>query len=182
MGVFRKLRMAISRAMPDRTVLAGHPALRPVAQHLLDPALWRMRHEAVARGVAVGLFWAFALPFAQVLAAAAHCVWWRANIPVAAAATFITNPFTLGFWLWLAYGTGRQVIDAPPPLRRSEGATLWEWMQSIGEPTLLGMAIFSVVGALLGYLLVKLGWRLRVLWRRRSRRAPNGRQPAPPIT
>jgi len=170
MSLWQRMRASLARGIPTRDVLAAHPALRPVARHLLDPGLWRMRHEAVARGVAVGIFWAFAVPLGQVLFAAAHCVWWRGNIPVAAAVTFITNPFTVGFWLWLAYGVGSRIVDAPAPLRRADGATTWQWLQSVGEPALLGMAIFAVSGALLGYLAVKLGWRLRIAWKRRARR------------
>jgi hypothetical protein len=36
-------------------------------------------HEAVGRGVAVGIFWAFVIPVGQIIAAVAHCVWWRAK-------------------------------------------------------------------------------------------------------
>jgi uncharacterized protein len=78
------IRDAVGKWLPGKEFLAKHPWLKPIAGNLLDPQLWRIQHEAVARGVAVGLFWAFAIPAAQVLVAAAHCVWWRANIPVAA--------------------------------------------------------------------------------------------------
>jgi hypothetical protein len=53
------------QAIPRREILAAHPWLRPVAGRLLDPQLWRLQHESVARGVAVGIFWAFVLPVAQ---------------------------------------------------------------------------------------------------------------------
>src|SRR5665647_3320650 len=45
----------------NRETLAAHPWLKPVAHRLLEPGLWHVQHEAVARGVAIGLFWAFAL-------------------------------------------------------------------------------------------------------------------------
>ena len=65
-GTSRVKRM-IRRAVPDRDTLAAHPWLRPVAQRLLHARLWHMQHEAVARGVAIGLFWAFAIPLGQIL-------------------------------------------------------------------------------------------------------------------
>jgi uncharacterized protein len=159
----------LKASVPTREVLAQNRWLKPVAHRLLEPQLWRLQHEAVARGVAIGIFWAFALPFAQTVAAAAHSVWWRANIPVAAGITFITNPFTVGFWLWLAYQVGDLLLDAPPPIRISEGAGIVAWAASFGGPAILGMGIFAVLGSITGYLLVKLGWRVRIWFKRRRR-------------
>lgn len=163
----------LQNALPSRDTLAAHPWLKPVAHRLLDPQLWRLQHEAVARGVAIGIFWAFAIPVAQFALATAHSVWWRANIPVAAGMTLATNPFTIGFWLWLAYQLGSLVLHAPPPVPLAEGAGLMTWLASFGAPTLLGMGIFAVGGALTGYLAVKLVWRLRInLKRRRRQKSP----------
>lgn len=55
----------LSQSLPNRDALSAHPWLRPVASPLLHPQLWRFQHEAVARGVAVGTFWAFVIPLAQ---------------------------------------------------------------------------------------------------------------------
>jgi uncharacterized protein len=151
--------------------LARQPWLAPLASRILDRKLWTAQHEAVARGVAVGTFWAFAIPFGQIIVAAAHCVWWRANIPVAAAITLITNPFTVGFWLYLAYQVGSLFIDAPPPVKLSGSASVLSWLGSIGWPAVLGMGIFAVGGAATGYLLVKLGWRFNLWRKQRQRRA-----------
>jgi len=100
----------LQRWAPGKEFWAQHPRLKPYADKLSDPQLWRLQHEAVARGVAVGLFWGFAIPAAQLLVAAVHCVKWRANIPVAALMTMVTNPLTIGFWLWLAYQLGSRVL------------------------------------------------------------------------
>jgi uncharacterized protein len=162
-------RERLRQSLPTREELAKQPWLAPIADRILDRKLWTAQHEAVARGVAIGTFWAFAIPFAQVIAAAAHCVWWRANIPVAAAITFITNPFTVGFWLYLAYKVGSLLIDAPPPVKLADGGSMLQWLGSIGWPAVLGMGIFAVGGALAGYLLVKLGWRIN-LWRKQRKR------------
>ena len=166
-GLFSRLHSAL----PCRESLAAHPWLRPVAHRLLDRQLWRLQHEAVARGVAIGIFWAFAVPVAQFALATLNCVWWRANIPVAAGMTLVTNPFTIGFWLWLAYRLGSLVLDAPPPVALADGAGLLAWLGSFGAPALLGMGIFALCGALTGYLVVKLAWRVRVgvkRWRRQN--------------
>ncbi len=159
------------QSLPKREELAQQPWLAPIADRILDRKLWTAQHESVARGVAIGTFWAFVIPFAQIIFAAAHCVWWRANIPVAAAITFITNPITVGFWLYLAYEVGSFFIEAPPPAKLSDGGSVLQWLSSIGWPAVLGMGMFAVGGAVAGYLLVKLAWRLNVWRKQRGRRA-----------
>jgi uncharacterized protein (DUF2062 family) len=159
------------QSLPSQAALAAHPWLQPLVGRLLDPQLWRLQHEAVARGVAVGTFWAFVMPFAQMVAAAAHCTWWRANIPVAAAMTMVTNPLTIGFWLWLAYQLGTLVLGEPLLTNAPQGVASFAWLREYGWPTALGMGIFAVGGAGMGYLSVKLVWRLRTVLKRRQRRA-----------
>lgn len=160
----------LRETLPTRDALHAHPWLKPLADQLLHPQLWRMQHEAVARGVAIGTFWAFVIPFAQIVVAVAHCTWWRANIPVAAAMTMVTNPLTIGFWLWLAYQLGGLFLgQAAPPVDAVTGG-VWTKVAALGWPTVLGMAIFALGGALTGYVGVKVVWSLRVWSRRRFRR------------
>ena len=163
--IIRRLRSAI----PGREALAEHRLLRPVARHMRSPRLWHLQHEAVARAVGIGLFWALASPLAQIPLAAAHSIWWRANIPVAVAMTLVSNPFTFAFWVWLAYGAGTLLVDAPPLVMPGRGTNLREWLMNVGEPVLLGMAMLAIGGSLAGYVIVKLGWRFHVVWKRQRR-------------
>ena len=140
------------RWVPGKEFLSNHPWLKPIAHRVLDGQLWRAQHETLARGVAVGLFWAFAVPAGQIFVAAAHCVWWRANIPAAALMTMVTNPLTIGFWLWLAYQLGAVMMG--------------EQLQP--EVT---FSTFAISSSLLGYVLVKLGWRIKTVYKRRRRRS-----------
>ena len=153
----------------SRETLAARPWLKPIAHRVLDRQLWRPQHEAVARGAAIGIFWAFAIPFAQFAAAIVHSIWWRANIPVAVGMTLVTNPLTIGFWLWLAHRLGSWLLGLPPQVLPAEGARLTDWLASFGPPVLLGMGTFALAGALVSYLGVKLVWRLRVAHERRRR-------------
>jgi uncharacterized protein len=171
-GMFDTLRQRLRQSLPTPDQLARHRWLRPIAHRLTEHGLWHARTESVARGVAIGLFWAFVLPFAQILFAAAHCVWWRANIPVAMAITFVTNPFTIGGWLVLAYHVGSIFVapDATVPLPDGWLGKL----QVLGWPTVVGMGLFALVGSTGGYILVRAGSRLWLHWRlvrRAARRA-----------
>lgn len=148
-----------SKLLPNLDALLVHPLLGPIASRLKDPALWRLRQESVARGVAVGLFWAFAAPFAQVLIAIVHCAYWRAHIPIAAAMTMITNPLTLVFWIWLAYLAGSWLTGAVGAAPPSSVNHLSDWLLLHGGTALIGMGLFAVVGSVAGYLIVKVAWR-----------------------
>lgn len=153
-------------SLPTRESLCAHPWLRPIASRLTDPQLWRLQNESVAKGLAIGLFWAFLIPIAQIVVATAHCVWWRGNIPVAAGVTLVTNPLTIGFWLWLAYQVGGAVLG---PTAMPEAMDVG-WLHEYGWPTMLGMGMFAVGASMLGYTGVKcFGW-LRLNLKRRQRR------------
>jgi hypothetical protein len=168
-GKTKHWKLRLMKSLPTRDDLSAHPWLRPVAMRLLDPQLWRLQHEAVARGAAVGTFWAFVIPFAQIVAAAAHCTWWRANIPTAAAMTMVTNPLTIGFWLWLAYQLGALVLGDSAGAVTPTGDVAQTWIAEFGWPTVLGMGLFAVGGAVLSYVTVKLIWRARIWLKRRAR-------------
>lgn len=169
---FDRMRQRWRQSLPTPDQLARHRWLRPIAHRLTEHGLWHARTESVARGVAIGLFWAFVLPFAQILFAAAHCVWWRANIPVAMAITFVTNPFTIGGWLYLAYHVGSIFVAPDATLPMPDG-----WLgklQTLGWPTVVGMGLFALIGSVGGYILVRAGSRLWLHWRlarRAARRA-----------
>lgn len=166
-GFWQQLKARLHNELPKPHQLAEHRWLSPIAHRLTEHGLWHAKTESVARGVAIGLFWAFAVPLAQILFAAAHCVWWRANIPVAAGITLITNPFTIGGWLWLAYQMGSVFVAADAAVPAADG---WLGMlQALGWPTVLGMGLFAVGGAVLGYFGVKLFSRVSLVWRMRRR-------------
>jgi uncharacterized protein len=161
--MFDRLRDALKSRLPTPEQLAQQRWLGPVAHRLADRGLWHAKTESVARGVAIGMLYAFLVPFAQIVFAAAHCIWWRGNIPAAVAITFITNPFTVGGWLYLAHQVGNWVLPGAPPVASGEG---WlAQLQALGGPTLLGMALFAMVGAIGGYLLVRVVSRLWFQWR-----------------
>jgi len=174
-------RSKLRRQMPTAQELAQQRWLRPVAHRISDPELWHMHTESMARGTAIGVFWAFAVPFGQIVFAAAHCVWWRGNIPVAAAITFVTNPLTIGFWLWLAYQLGSLVVAPAVAVFPLPDVGWIERLQVLGWPTLVGMALFATVGSAAGYLSVRGGSRLWFHWRLALRRRRNRQRSAEAI-
>ena len=151
---------------------------------MLDrPWLWRFNRRSVALGAALGVFFGFLIPVAQIFASALFALLLRANLPVAAVATLVSNPFTYGPIFVLAYRTGAAILgEAPDPAReaamemeaeqpRTDPQTWGERFGAIGKPLVLGLAVFAVVGGATTWVLVNLAW---ILLARARRRAPPG--------
>ena len=72
--------------------------------------------------------------------------------------------------MWLAYPVGNWVLGTPASAMVLTGMDGIDLLQVMGVPALLGMGVLGVGGAALGYLLVKIGWRLRWLIKRQKTR------------
>ncbi len=153
------------RIMPTRESMEQHRLLRPVAHRVLAPALWRFTRRSVPRGVALGMVTGILFPVAQIAFSAVLALPIRANIPVAAAMTFITNPFTTPFIWVAAYWIGNQVLHFDAQVPGSPIATQvaansgWlHWLFSVAGPaTIVGLFIITASLAIVGYAVAALG-------------------------
>lgn len=183
----------IKRLMPTPQAMANNRWLRWLGPSLLHPRLWHLSRRAVAIGAAIGVFFAFITPIAQIPLSAAASIVLRANIPTAVVATLVNTPPTFGPVYYAAWWVGSQVLgeeadDAhKPDVLQGQSTTVesavealsgWaKWMatlQQVGKPLLLGALIFSVVFSALAYALVNGLWRWRVVSRRQRRRQRRG--------
>jgi uncharacterized protein (DUF2062 family) len=146
------------------------------------PRLWVLHRRGVAMGVALGIgIGVFPVPL-QMPVAMLAAVALRANVAAAAAATWLTNPFTMApIWALSAF-LGSFVVpgaapDAPVPpkadwqwaLPQTWLAAVWDQITSWGPALLAG---FPLAGALLGtiaYALVYWGWAVLIKKERRQR-------------
>ncbi len=168
------------RRLPTREEIARQRWARWLGPVLRKDAIWGLNRRSVARGVALGLFFGTFIPFGQSLAAAFFVAPLRANIAVAAASTFITNPFTTPLFYLGAYQTGSWLLNGERgQFRMPAGDTFWEqavdawdWLLSASTPTILGLFVIATVLATAGYVAVNVGWHLwaRARVRRRARR------------
>ena len=167
--------------MPTRDDMERNKYLAPIAHRFGRSELWRFTRRSVPRGVALGLFAGFIIPVGQIFLAAFLALPTRANVPVAALTTFLTNPFTLPFWIWAANRVGNFVLKIDSLAGGNAKAELasgrWEdfgWFQlleGVGV-TAFGFVVLSIVSAAIGYLLATLLWRILVArkWTRRPAR------------
>lgn len=158
--------------MKDRESILQNRWIRPFAHLFGHPSLWHLNRRSVPRALAVGLFAAFILPVGQFLLAALTAVPLRANVPLAAAATLVTNPFTFPAVYYAAYRLGRFLLHhggqgGADELASSLGSTLLD----VSGPTALGLLIFASAGAAAGYLVGSLWWRLKLTRRWKRSRA-----------
>lgn len=166
----------IRKNTPTREGMASNKYLAPIAHRFLSPELWRFTRRSVPRGVALGLFAAFIVPIGQIFLAAFLALPSRANVPLAALVTFVTNPFTLPFWLVTANKVGNFTLrlDAAGPALASAkaGTSGWtmvvEFFQMAGA-TAFGFIVLAVVAPSIGYIVSGWVWRA-VVSRKRARR------------
>lgn len=189
-------RHPLFKRLPSPQALLQTRVLRPFARYLEHHSLWQFNRRAVAGGVALGLFFGIISPVAQIALSAFAAVFLRVNLPVAAFATFITNPFTFPAVYYFAYLVGGLFISGekgshPAVIQshieqtlavRQEVVTGWlapiadwfgnalEWMQSAGLQLVVGLCVLSIVTSALGYLAVNAAWHYRVRQRWRKRR------------
>jgi len=170
----------MARKVPSREQIAGHRFSRPFRTHLRRDELWRFTRRSVPRGVAVGLFVGilFLIPGVQIVGAMIFSLPVRANIPVAAAMTFLTNPLTTPALLVAAgevgsfFGFGADIGTVKAMLARGTSLEAWlTWLLSDAALGILsGLVVIASASAAIGYLISILIWRWWTArkWRRRG--------------
>jgi uncharacterized protein (DUF2062 family) len=159
--------------VPSREELEANRWLRVLAPYLADTKLWHWSRRGVAAGVAIGLFIGLLIPVAQILLAAVVAVYFRANIPVAAAGTLVTNPLTVPPIYYGAYHLGAWVTGTPAPaaLSFADPSSIVENLGTIGMPLFTGLGISAIFLAVASYMLIWQTWAWRVAAKRRHARS-----------
>jgi uncharacterized protein (DUF2062 family) len=164
------------RNMPTRESMESNRLLRPVAHRVLAPELWRFTRRSVPRGVVLGTIVGFLAPVAQTPIAALVALPFRANVPVAALTTFITNPLTTPLIWAAAIFLGRWVlhVDAVVPGQPVRDAATSGWLHwlaaDVGPPLVVGLLLLTTIASIIGYALSVFGWRWWIAHKWRTRR------------
>jgi len=120
------------------------------------------------------------IPVAQILFSALFALLLRANLPMAAVATLVSNPLTYGPIFVLAYRTGAMLLGEAPAAAQeaavekeaeaplADPQTWAERFGAIGKPLVLGLAVFAVTGGIVTWVLVNLLWLLAARLRPRA--------------
>jgi hypothetical protein len=177
-----RLKARLHRLLPDPDTLGRNRWLRWLGPALHHPRLWHMSRRGIALGAAIGVFFGFLIPLAQIPVSAAFAVALRANVPTAVASTLVTNPITFPPVYYAAWKVGGAILGEAGPAPGTAAGSVpaaepdaaagnwfqrtWSGLQRVGKPLLLGLAIFACGFGLLVYALVHLVWRAQVRFKR----------------
>jgi uncharacterized protein (DUF2062 family) len=176
-------RTRLRRLLPSAESVRSNRWVGWIGPALHHPRLWHLNRRGVALGMAIGVFFAFLTPVAQIPLAAVAAVWLRGNIVAAVVSTLVTNPFTFAPIYLLAYRLGAFIIghgDVPVDstlvqVAEHASSIMVTWSDkfvAVGKQLIVGLSLMAVVGAFCAYFGVLGAWRLFVVveWRRRNRR------------
>ena len=174
------IRGFMARHAPSRDEVQNSRWLRPFGSRIRQSDLWRFTRRSVPRGVAIGLFVGIFLmvPGLQIVGAALCCMPFRANVAIAAAMTFLSNPATTPLFLLAAVNVGNrlgfQADLTTLKILSSTHASVgrwFAWLVSDAAPAMVtGLIVIAAVFAFAGYWVSLVGWRWWVMrkWRQRG--------------
>ena len=164
-------RRLLQKLIPDPASLKGRWFLRPFGDRLVDPQLWTLHRRGVTYAFGVGLAISF-IPFpGHMLLACMLGVLLRLNIPVACAATFVVNPFTIVPLYYCAYRVGAALLQEPRHHFHFVPSLHWlrHGLTPVWQPFFLGCLVCGIVTGFLGWLILECIWRSQVRSRYRAR-------------
>ncbi len=170
----------LRRVLPTADTVRQSRWVGWIGPALHHPRLWHLNRRGVALGMAIGVFFGFLIPVAQIPIAAAVAVWLRGNLVAAVGSTLITNPFTFAPIYLIAYrlgslfvGHGSVPVDATlAQVAEQASSIMVTWSDkflAVGTQLIVGLSLMAVVGAFVVYFGVLWIWRMFVIyeWRRR---------------
>jgi hypothetical protein len=145
------------RHLPRRKHIKGTMVHRLFGDRLFDSELWHPTRQRFASGMALGAFFALMppLPF-QMLGAGIIAYITRVNVPAAMTGTWISNPFTTPFIVYLQYRLGCLMMGRDP-IHIAEGQFLSS-LAAAPLPYLLGILPSAIILALISYPISLILW------------------------
>ena len=145
------------RHLPRRKHIKGTMVHRLFGDRLFDSELWHPTRQRFASGIALGAFFALMppLPF-QMLGAGIIAYITRVNVPAAMTGTWISNPFTTPFIVYLQYRLGCFMMGRDP-IHIAEGQFLSS-LAAAPLPYMLGILPSAIILALISYPISLIVW------------------------
>ena len=147
------------RHLPRRKHIRGTMVHRLFGDRLFESELWHPTRQRFASGMALGAFFAMMppLPF-QMLGAGIIAYITRVNVPAAMTGTWISNPFTTPFIVYLQYRLGCLMLGREP-IHIADGQFLSS-LAAAPLPYMLGILPSATILALISYPISLIFWDL----------------------
>ncbi|GKT11308.1 MAG: hypothetical protein ISEC1_P0271 [Thiomicrorhabdus sp.] len=163
----------IKRYIPTPEKIKSMKGLGFLGKWLQDPNIWHLHRHSVSKAFVFGLFW-MSIPIpSQMLFAAICAILFRANLPLSVALVWISNPLTMGPIFYFNYVVGTYILgqEASEDLHFEMS---WDWIANVlgdlWQPLYLGSTVVGIVLAIVGFFIIHLLWRQRVIknWKLRA--------------
>lgn len=168
----------IRKYLPKASAVKGHRSLRWLGNIIHDSNLWHLNRRSVASAMFAGVFACFMPIPGQMLLAASLAIYFHCNLPLSLALTWISNPLTYAPIYYLCYRFGLILLGLeydPSSFEWSVDAIGNNFMM-IMKPLMLGCIVAGLLFGALGYMGVRMLWRLhiqRTWFQRKAVRAKN---------
>lgn len=161
----------IKKHLPKRRKVMKDSSFSYLGAKAEHPSLWRFDKKSVSRGMSIGLFVAFIPLPMQMLISVLLSIVFKGNIPIAIAATWITNPITfipinlfIGKVGQLILGDNSQSFHISKLDFQIEWHNMYamfiDWIVGLGKPFLIGLPIVAFSAAFIGFMMVQICWGL----------------------
>ena len=148
--------------LPTEDYIKSHKHLRVVSRYLHDKDLWHITEKSTSRAALVGLFMAFVpVPFQMLLAVLAGLPL-RANLLISVVLVWLSNPLTMGPMYYGCYLLGKKLLGISNNDTQNFHS-ISDWLSNahlIWQPLLLGCFVSGLVCSIVGYVVVKIFWKV----------------------
>jgi len=137
------------------------------------PNLWHLNRRSVAQAFFIGIFCAFIpMPFQMVLAALL-AFYFNSNLPISVGLVWLSNPITMPPLFYATYSLGAYLMDIPAREFNSNMSldSLLAELNVIWLPLYLGSIVAGLFFASLGYVGMRVLWRINVIKHWNNRKA-----------
>ncbi|MDR2033878.1 MAG: DUF2062 domain-containing protein [Helicobacteraceae bacterium] len=143
------------RLIPRQKQLRNSWLHKKLGDKFLRSEYWEPSRKTIAKGFAIGGFWAMIPMPWQMVPSGLCAVFLRANIPLALLGVWITNPIThpfiIVFQLWL----GEWVLNAPSSLSILQSEGVLALIKHAPAPIITGALLSAVVWSALSYFVAR---------------------------
>lgn len=154
------MKKLFKKYFPTKESLLKTKSLKLLHRFFDNPYLWHLNCHSVATAASIGCFVAY-LPFpGHMIMAALLSIAFQANLPIAVAMVWVSNPFTIPPMFYFAYRVGTHVLE------RTNPTTVFHFPENYAEfihdfnyfafPILIGSLICGTLLAIIANMCVRL--------------------------